>query len=401
MNPPVKYAVLLCDGAADYPLDELDGLTPLQAARTPNMDHIAKMGFCGLAQTIPQGMPPGSDVANLSILGYDPAKYYTGRGPLEAASMGVELAPDDIAFRCNLITEREGFIADYSAGHISTEEAGELIRSVDEHLGSESIKFYPGISYRHLLVLSDGRGEGAECTPPHDQVGGRVEDFLPTGQDSKLLQKLIMDSKPLLEAHMTNSERAVSGKNTGNMIWPWAQGRKPSMPLFRELYGIGGAMISAVDLLKGLGVCAGLDVIDVPGATGFLDTNYRGKAEAALAALESDDFVYVHVEASDEAAHIGDIDAKIKALEKFDRYIAGHMLDGLAAHDDYKVLLMPDHRTPIPVRTHTDDPVPFAVLSSSGSGDGVEEYNEFSVESGSLGIVKGHRMMNYLIRGKF
>jgi 2,3-bisphosphoglycerate-independent phosphoglycerate mutase len=397
----MKYVILLCDGMADYSLDELDGKTPLQFAHTPNMDYIAREGVCGLAITIPPDMPPGSDVANLSILGYDPAKYYSGRGPLEAASMGVKLGPADIAFRCNIITEKDGIIEDYSAGHISTYEAGELMKEVDEHLGSSGVKFYPGISYRHLLVLSGGLGLDAQCTPPHDQVGKKVRDFLPGGKDSELLTRLIMDSKPLLEGHEVNQARANEGKNMGNMIWPWAQGRAVSMPTFRELYNISGAMISAVDLLKGLGVCAGLEVIDVPGATGYLDTNYKGKAKAALDVLDSDDFVYVHVEAADEASHIGDIDAKIKALEDFDRKVAGLILDGMAAFDDYKVLLMPDHRTPIKLRTHTHDPVPFAVLSSNGNKDDVTEYNEFSVEAGSLGIVKGHRIMNYLVRNKF
>lgn len=397
----MKYVVLLCDGMADYPLDELDGLTPLQFAHTPNMDHIARDGLCGQAVTIPSDMPPGSDVANLSILGYDPAKYYSGRGPLEAASMGVELGPDDIAFRCNIITEKNGIIEDYSAGHISTEEAGELIKEVDKHLGSEGVKFYSGISYRHLLVLSSGLGLDAQCTPPHDQVGQKVQDFLPGGRDAELLKRLIMDSKPLLERHKVNQARANIGKHTGNMIWPWAQGRAPSMPTFRELYNISGAMISAVDLLKGLGVCAGLEVINVPGATGYLDTDYKGKAKAALHVLESDDFVYVHVEAADEASHAGDIDAKIKALEDFDRNVAGLILDGLAAFDNYKVLLMPDHRTPIYLRTHTHDPVPFAVVSSYGNKDDVTEYDEFSVEAGSLGMVKGHRIMNYLVRNRF
>ncbi|MCL7415986.1 MAG: cofactor-independent phosphoglycerate mutase [ANME-2 cluster archaeon] len=397
----MKYIVLLGDGMADYPLDELGGLTPLQAASTPNMDRMAKQGQCGLAQTVPADMPPGSDVANLSILGYDPAKYYSGRGPLEAASMGVDLASDDIAFRCNLITEKDGVIADYSASHISTEEAEELIGMVDDHLGSNNVRFHAGISYRHLLVLSSGKGQDAKCTPPHDQVGGKVADFLPKGQDAELLNQLIMDSKPLLEAHEINRRRTAEGKNMANMIWPWAQGRAPQMPHFRELYGISGAMISAVDLLKGLGVCTGLKVIDVPGATGYLDTNYEGKADAALHALGSDDFVYVHVEAADEAAHIGDVGAKIQAIEKFDLHVVGNVLDGLAVFDDYTVLLMPDHSTPIPVKTHTHDPVPFVVLSSSGGADDVTEYNEFAVKSGSLGIVEGHRIMNYLIKGEF
>jgi len=397
----MKYVVLLGDGMADYPLDELDGLTPLQAADTPNMDLAASNGQCGLAITIPRDMPPGSDVANLSILGYDPGKYYSGRGPLEAASIGVQLGPDDIAFRCNLITETDGMIADYSAGHITTEEAGKLIKLVDEKLGSTTVKFHPGISYRHLLVLSNSQCQDVQCTPPHDQIGGNVKDFLPTGKNSELLIQLINDSRPILEASHINKMRAQNGKNMGNMIWPWAQGRAPTMPTLKEMYGLEGSMISAVDLLKGLGVYAGLEVIDVPGATGYLDTNYQGKAEAAIQALGSGDFVYVHVEAADEAAHIGDLDAKIKAIEDFDHKIVGPILKGLSAFNDYKVVIMPDHRTPIELRTHTHDPVPFVVLSSNDAKDEVTEYNEFSVQNGSLGIVNGHQIMNYLITGKF
>jgi 2,3-bisphosphoglycerate-independent phosphoglycerate mutase len=397
----MKYVVLLGDGMADYPLDELDGLTPLQAADTPNMDIVASNGQCGLAITIPPNMPPGSDVANLSILGYEPKKYYSGRGPLEAASIGVQLGPDDIAFRCNLITEQDGMIADYSAGHITTEEAGELIKLVDENLGSSTVKFHPGISYRHLLVLSNSQCKDVQCTPPHDQVGGKVKDFLPIGTDSELLIQLINDSKPILEASNINKRRAQNGKNMGNMIWPWAQGRAPTMPTLKEMYGLEGSMISAVDLLKGLGVYAGLKVIDVPGATGYLDTNYKGKAEAAIQALRSGNFVYIHVEAADEAAHIGDIDAKMKAIEDFDHKIVGPILKGLSAFNDYKVLLMPDHRTPIKLKTHTHDPVPFVVLSSNDAKDEVTEYNEFSVKRGSLGIVNGHQIMNYLINGTF
>lgn len=391
----MKYIVLLGDGMADYPLDALDGLTPLQAAAIPNMDHIAKEGKCGQALTIPPEMPPGSDVANLSILGYDPRQYYTGRGPLEAASIGVQLGPDDIAFRCNLITEQDGIIADYSAGHISTPEAAELIRMVDKELGSSAAKFYPGISYRHLLVLSGGRCRDVHCTPPHDQVGGKFQDFLPEGPGSELLVKLITESRPLLEAHEVNKKRFKASKNKGNMIWPWAQGSAPRMPILKALYGIGGAMISAVDLLKGLGIYAGLEVIEVPGATGYLDTNYRGKADAALRALETVDFVYLHVEAADEAAHAGDLKSKLKAIEDFDRQVVGRVLDGLAAFNEYKVLLMPDHRTPIPLKTHTRDPVPFAVLSNRDGNDDVIEFNEFM--SGSLGTVEGHKIMKYLI----
>lgn len=268
---------------ADYPLPELGNLTPLQAADTPNMDFIAKHGKCGVSKTVPENMPAGSDVANLSIMGYDPARYYSGRGPLEAASIGINLDKDDIAFRCNLITEKDGLIADYSAGHISTEEARSLMKAVDDELGNDC-KFHAGVSYRHLLVMK--HGEESECTPPHDVVGQAVDQFLPRGKDSDILIDLIGASKPILEKHEVNLKRKKDGKNPGNLIWPWGQGRAPVMPLFRELFGVSGSIISAVDLLKGIGKYAGLDIIDVPGATGYLDTNFSGKAAYALKSLE-------------------------------------------------------------------------------------------------------------------
>ncbi len=378
---------------ADYPLPELGNLTPLQAAHKPNMDFIAKHGRNGIAKTVPDDKPPGSDVANLCIMGYDPVKYYSGRGPLEAASIGVDLGKDDIAFRCNLITEKDGILADYSAGHISSEEARILIEAVDKELGN-NCKFHAGVSYRHLLVME--HGENAVCTPPHDVVGQSIDDVLPHGDGSEILIDLIRASKPILENHEINTKRRKNGKNTANLIWPWGQGKAPDMPTFGELYGITGSIISAVDLLKGIGKYAGLQVIDVPGATGYLDTNFSGKAAYALESLEERDFVLVHVEAPDEAGHMGNIEAKIRAIEDFDDKVVGGMLGELGG--DYRILVLPDHPTPIPVRTHTREPVPFALYSSSERADYVDRFDEFSAKEGVFGLVEGYRLMRLLVK---
>ncbi|CAG0988161.1 2,3-bisphosphoglycerate-independent phosphoglycerate mutase [Methanosarcinales archaeon] len=391
----MKYIVLVGDGMADYPIPELGGLTPLQAADTPNMDFIAKHGKCGLAKTVPDDKPPGSDVANLSIMGYDPDKYYSGRGPLEAASIGINLEKDDIAFRCNLITEKNGLIADYSSGHISSEEAGILIKAVDKELG-KSCRFHAGVSYRHLLVMK--RAEFAQCTPPHDVVGQSVEDVLPRGEDSQYLISLIKASQPILENHEVNNKRKKAGKNIANLIWPWGQGKAPEMPLFKDMFGVSGSIISAVDLLKGIGKYAGLNVIDVPGATGYLDTDFSGKAQHALDSLKERDFVLVHVEAPDEAGHMGNIEAKIKAISDFDKKVVGGMLNELGGFGDYKILILPDHPTPISIKTHTREPVPFAIYSSVESADYVDRYDEFAAKEGIFGLVEGHRLMKLLIK---
>ncbi len=390
----MKYIVLVGDGMADYPIPELGGLTPLQAADTPNMDFIAKHGKCGLAKTVPDDMPPGSDVANLSIMGYDPQKYYSGRGPLEAASIGIDLQKDEIAFRCNLITEKNGLLADYSCGHISSEEAGILIKAVDKELG-KSCRFYAGVSYRHLLVMK--QGENAQCTPPHDVVGQSIEDVMPHGESSEFLISLIRDSKSILENHEVNNKRKKAGKNIANLIWPWGQGKAPDMPLFNNMFGVCGSIISAVDLLKGIGKYAGLNIIEVPGATGYLDTNFSGKAQYALASLKERDFVLVHVEAPDEAGHMGNIEAKIKAISDFDEKVVGGMLNELGGFGDFKVMVLPDHPTPISIRTHTREPVPFAVYSSTERADYVGRYDEFAAKEGIFGIMEGHRLMNLLI----
>jgi 2,3-bisphosphoglycerate-independent phosphoglycerate mutase len=340
-------------------------------------------------------MTPGSDVANLSIMGYDPVQYYAGRGPLEAASMDVALGKDDIAFRCNLITEKDGLLVDYSAGHISSEEACILIEAVDNELGNDC-KFHAGVSYRHLLVME--QGERAVCTPPHDVIGQSIDDVLPRGEDSEILIDLIRASKPILETHELNMKRRKDGKNIANLIWPWGQGKAPLMPSLKELYGISGSIISAVDLLKGIGKYAGLSVINVPGATGYLDTNFSGKAAYALESLQEQDFVFVHVEAPDEAGHMGNIEAKVRAIEDFDEKVVGGMLNELGGLGEYRIMVLPDHPTPISVKTHTREPVPFAIYSSTERADYVDRFDEFSARDGVFGLVEGHTLMRLLTK---
>lgn len=381
----MKLIVILGDGMADRPIVSLKGKTPLQAARTPNMDMIAREGKNGLALTVPEEMPPGSDVANLSVMGYDPHKYYTGRAPLEAAAMGVALGGDDIAFRCNLVTVENGIMKDYSAGHITNEEGRELIRALKPLMPAGRI--YAGVSYRNLLVLRVGAK--AVCTPPHDITDRPIADYMPRGKDAGLLIELMEAAKPMLASHPVNLRRIAEGRRPANMIWLWGQGPAPAMPTFQEKFGLKGAVISAVDLLKGIGVYAGLEVIDVPGATGTIDTNYEGKVEAALDALKRLDFVYLHVEAPDEAAHGGDLEQKIRALELFDQKVVGPVVEGLKESDeDWRVLLLPDHATPIEIKTHSHDPVPFAVMGNGIKPDSVESFDEVAAKEGGYGVVE-------------
>lgn len=387
---------------ADYPIEKLGGKTILQAARIPAMDYIAAHGNTGLAKTIPDGLPAGSDVANMSILGYDPAVYYSGRAPLEAASMGVALASDDVAFRCNLVTIEQGRIKDYSAGHISSEEAEILIETLDTELGNEELRFYPGISYRHLLVARNNLGVETECTPPHDITGKKIEEYLPGGKDGDFFSDMIKKSMIILELHPVNLKRIEEGKNPANSIWVWGQGYAPKFTPFQELYGKAGAVISAVDLLKGIGIYAGLDVIEVPGATGYLDTNYEGKANAAIEALKARDLVFVHVEAPDEAGHEGSIDKKLRAVEDFDSRIVAPILKHAKASDEpFTILVLPDHPTPISLKTHVPDPIPFAVYRTDKTdSDGAETFDEESVKKGSFGLVKASDLVGILVKAK-
>lgn len=393
----MKYIVVLGDGMADYPIDALSGRTPLAAARKPCMDFLADRAVrYGLAQTTVRHLPAGSDVANLAVMGYDPEQYYTGRGPLEAASMGVKLRPDDVAFRCNLITA-DDTIVDYSAGHVTSEEAGELIRFLDARLGREGLRFYPGISYRHLLVI-DRCPDGIACTPPHDVVGQPVKDHLPKGEGSDLIIRMIEASRELLPEHPVNKKRLSAGKRPANSIWPWGQGRTPSMPTFREKYGLDGAVISAVDLIKGLGVFAGLRVIDVPGATGYLDTDYGAKARYALEALEQSDFIFIHVEAPDEAGHGGKLQEKIQAIEDLDARLIKPLYDGLTGLGDFRLMVLPDHPTPLSTKTHAYDPVPYIIYDSRYNSKNNKRYDEASMADG-LFVPRGHELMASFIKG--
>jgi 2,3-bisphosphoglycerate-independent phosphoglycerate mutase len=393
----MKYLLLLGDGMADFPLDELGGKTPLQAAKTPNMDRLAQGGEIGLVKTIPDGFMPGSDVANLSVLGYDPSKYFTGRAPLEAASMGIDLDASDVAFRCNLVTIEDSTMADFSAGHISTREASELIQEINKGLSNDQISFYPGVSYRHLMVWKNGK-EGASCTPPHDISGLPIKDYLPVREGAEFLKDLMIHSQNLLPKHPVNQERVRQGKHPANSIWLWGQGRRPSMPTFQEKFGLTGSVIAAVDLVKGLGIYAGLSPVHVPGATGYFDTNYRGKAQASLESLQGRDFVYLHVESPDEAGHIGDIQEKIRAIENFDEKVVGPILEGLKEFDAFRVLLLPDHPTPISTRTHSSEMCPFVIYDSRHVRESGQVYDEITAGKSGLVVKTGHEIMDRLIK---
>lgn len=406
----MKYIILLGDGMADRPHAGLGGKTCLQAARTPNLDQLASLGQVGMVQTVPPGFPPGSDVANLTVMGYDPRKYYSGRSPLEAASIGVTLGPDDVAFRCNLVTlritggksagvHRKAVMEDFSAGHISTQEARLLIEEIGNKLGSDRIRFYPGVSYRHLMVWRGGK-DRMECTPPHDIQDKDVQDYLPRGEGDETITALMEASLEVLAGHPVNKKRQEAGKRAANSIWLWGQGKRPQMPTFREKYGLEGAMISAVDLTKGIGIYAGFEVVDVPGATGWLDTNYVGKAEHALWALKTKDIAYIHVEAPDEAGHTGDLKNKIKAIEDFDEFIVGNIIHGMKQFDDYRILVLPDHPTPIEIRTHSSEPVPFVIYDNRRErAGGPVAYDEKIAERGdALMFKEGHTLMDYFLK---
>jgi 2,3-bisphosphoglycerate-independent phosphoglycerate mutase len=394
----MKYVMLIPDGAADLPLDELGGKTPLEAANIPFLDLIAREGIGGTVRTIPPGIGTGSDVASLSLLGYDPRKYYTGRGPLEAAYHGIELKKGQIAYRCNLITEKDGALADYSSGHITSDEAAILIRAIDDALGTDKIEFHPGVSYRHLMILKEGGSPETKCYPPHDVLGRPIKEVLPSGYGANLLIDLINRSPAVLRDHEINKKRIAADKNPGNMIWPWGQGPPPHLTTFRDRFGIEGSVITAVDVIKGIGIYSGLDVINVNGATGYYDTNYEEKARSALASLKMKDFVFVHVEAPDEAGHEGDAKAKIKALEDFDNRTVRSIMEGLPEFGDYRVLVVPDHATPCSLRTHDPAPVPFALYSSNGEADGMPAFDEKSAnEDGSIHLKHGEELIRLLI----
>ncbi|MDH3999127.1 MAG: cofactor-independent phosphoglycerate mutase [Desulfuromonadales bacterium] len=402
----MKYIVLLGDGMSDEPIAQLQGKTPLQAANTPNMDRLAQQGVIGLADTVPQAFHPGSDVANLSVFGYDPASCYTGRSPLEAASMGVELGPNDVAFRLNLVTlghvSGDLYMEDFSAGHITTEEARTLIETLQEELGDDEFQFYPGVSYRHLMVWRNGR-DNFTIAPPHDLTSQSVREHMLRSEEAEPLMQITTSAQMLFHKHPINQQREANGKPPANSIWLWGQGKRPKMPTLKEKFGLNGAVISAVDLIKGIGIYAGLDVINVPGATGYLDTNYLGKGQAALETLKSCDYVYLHVEAPDEAAHGGSLSDKIEAIERFDKDVVGTVMDGIGALGDYRILLLPDHPTPVEKMTHTKDPVPFVLYGSADeftSDYSASEYSENCAKESGVKVDPGHDLMNILIKGR-
>ena len=401
----MKYIIVLGDGMADEPIMELDGKTPLQVASTPTLDYFAKNGRMGMLKTVPDGFHPGSEIANLTVLGYDVAKVFEGRGSLEAASMGIEIYPNEMAMRCNLICIEDGKIKNHSAGHISTEEATELINYLQEELGNECISFYPGISYRHLLKIKNA-DKRILCTPPHDVPGTLYKEVLIKPQvneaviTANLINDLILKSQELLSNHPINLKRISDGKDPANSIWPWSPGYKPSMQTLSELYEIkNGIVISAVDLIRGIGVYAGLKPILVDGATGLYNTNYEGKISAAIEALCNDvDFVFLHIEASDEAGHEGDVDLKIKTIEYLDQRILLPLKDALNKIDDTVVVaVLPDHPTPCKLRTHSADSVPFVIYYNGINADDVDRFDEQSAQIGSFGELKCDEFIKKLI----
>jgi 2,3-bisphosphoglycerate-independent phosphoglycerate mutase len=397
----MKYIIILADGMADRPLDRLGGKTPLMAARTPAIDALCARSRCGLLVTVPDGMPPGSEIANLGVLGYDVRRVHQGRGVLEAASMGVELQAGDLAMRCNIICVEHGRIKNHSAGHIRSEESLQLVATLNENLAGPAIRFHPGVSYRHLLVIQNGVND-FECTPPHDVPGTPFADVLPRPESSataRQLRELIRASQEILAAHPLNLQRKARGQDPGNSIWPWSPGHRPRMKTLQELYGLRGAVISAVDLIFGIGVYAGLKPIHVPGATGLYDTNYEGKARAACAALREYDLVYLHVEASDEAGHEGDVELKVRTIEALDRRLIKAIVEFASTFaEPVTIALLPDHATPCAVRTHVHDAVPFLIHRPGEEPDGISEYNEESCRRGSYGRLQGDGFIKALLR---
>ncbi len=399
----MKYIIVIGDGMADYPVPELNGKTPLQVADHPHMDEIASAGICGTIQTVPQGIEVNTDVAVLSILGYDPKKYYTGRGPLEAVSMGLKLRSEDIAFRCNLVTEKDGVLEDFAGGHIRSEEAHKLMDTLNERLGSPKVHFQNGVDYRHLLILSGKEfSDKVSCSTPHYSVGKKIDELKATPQDKEgaetanLLNILTAQSKEVLTMHPINLERIKFGEKPANMIWPWSPGRKPLLKPIEEEYGLKGAVISAVDVVNGIGTCAGLDIIKVPGATGYFDTDYEAKARYAVKNLETHDFLLVHVEAPDEAGHMGDAKLKIRAIEDLDKRLLGNLMNRI--DDDFAIAVLADHLTPLVVKNHTADPAPFAICSTLNKKK--RETRRFDEEHAKKGkkIGRGYAFLPFFLK---
>lgn len=392
-----KYAIIVPDGAADEPLKQLDNRTVLQIAETPNMDKISTTGRQGIVYTIPDGFEPGSDVAQMSLLGYDPRRFYSGRAPIEAVARNINLSMDDWVFRCNLVTVADGKMHDHSAGSISTEEAGKLIKELNDRLGSERIRFYAGVSYRHLLVFK-GVGFDVQTYAPHDFLGTAIEKILPRGKGSQLLIDLMARSQQLLVNHDINKVRADLGENQVSSIWLWGQGTKARMESFEKRFGLKGATITAVDLTKGLSKLIGFSVINVPGATGFVDTNYKGKGDAAIEAIDKYDIVFIHIEAPDEASHSGSVESKKKAIEQIDKFIVGPVLAALQNYQSWRIMVTPDHPTLISSRAHSSQPVPFAMAGTGISGILNTAFNEANAAKSGFRIDNGFELMEYFLK---
>ncbi len=392
-----KYAIIVPDGAADEPLEQFGKRTVLEAAETPNMDKISTQGRQGLVRTIPEDMEPGSDVAQMSMLGYDPRTFYSGRAPIEAVARNIKLSADDWVFRCNLVTIADGKMADHSAGHISTEEAKALIKELNEHLGNEKLQLYPGVSYRHLLVFK-GLDFDVQTYPPHDCIGQKIEKILPRGKGAEMLIDLMARSQQLFSNHDINRVRKDLGENQVSSIWLWGQGKKAQMENFQKRFGIKGTTITAVDLARGLSKLIGFDLIDVPGATGFVDTNYQGKASAAIKALDKYDLVFVHIEAPDEASHSGSAEMKKKAIEQIDKYIVGPVLEALQNYESWRILVMPDHPTPVSSKAHSSEPVPFAMAGDNISGILHTTFSEANAAKSGFRIDNGFEIMEYFLK---
>ncbi|MFZ3107034.1 MAG: cofactor-independent phosphoglycerate mutase [Candidatus Hydromicrobium sp.] len=404
----MKYIIILIDGVADYRIAELGNKTPLQYAKTPVLDGLAGNSEMGMVKTIPDGMAPGSDTANLSVLGYDPKKYHTGRSPLEAVSLGINLSEDDVVFRCNLVTlsgeddYTDRIMVDYSAGEIPTDQSRILIEDIGSKLQTEKIKFYPGVSYRHIIVWEGGPDKNI-LTPPHDILDKKISDYLPRGPGSSTLLDMMVRSSSLLKEHTINKERIKNGTRPANSIWIWGEGRKPSLDSFYEKYKLEGSVISAVDLVKGIGILAGLQPVKVEGATGTINTNFRGKASAAINELKGEkDFVYLHLEATDECSHQGNVKNKVKAIEIIDREVIGPIKEALDRQGDcYRMMILSDHYTPISLRTHTSEPVPFMIYDSSRKADNKSErFNEFSAKKTGLYFKQGYKLADYFFEEK-
>ncbi|HXB96966.1 MAG TPA: cofactor-independent phosphoglycerate mutase [bacterium] len=387
--------VVLMDGVADRPFAGLAGKTPLEAARTPNLDRLCAAGALGTLRTGAPGLPMGSDVGNMSVLGYDPRQYYSGRAPFEALAQGVKMDKGEIAFRANLVHVADGVMDDYSAGHMSTEDGRDLIKVLEKSLGGPKLRFVGGVQYRHLAMFKGSAFEGAKCTPPHDITGKPIEEYLPKGGGGKELRQIMEDSRLILEGHEVNRERRRAGKKTGNMVWFWGQGKAVAMPAFAARWGLKGSVITAVDLMRGLAKATGLEVIEVPGATGWIDSNFKGKAEAALKALAKKDFVYIHMEATDEAGHKGDAAAKVRAIELIDEVVVAALEQGLRGQD-WRMLVTPDHATPLEARTHTDEAVPYFIYDSRQNGDGAgakARYTEATARAAGKHFENGWELM--------